>query len=50
MIKIEEPRCRLTGEGIKPPEGAAMNSCGAERSGKVTLRVLIGKDKRVERK
>ncbi len=26
-------RCRLTGGGIKPPEGALVKSQGAERSG-----------------
>jgi hypothetical protein len=31
-------RCRLTGEGIKPPNGAAIKSCGTERFGKGNLR------------
>jgi hypothetical protein len=43
-------RCRLTGEGIKPPEGAVVKSYGAERSGKVATRLRTGMDKGVERK
>lgn len=33
--KVLNHRCHLTGEGIKPPEGAVVKSYGAERSGKV---------------
>ena len=43
-------RCRLTGEGIKPPKGAVIKSHGAERLGKVTPRVCTGMNIGVERK
>jgi len=43
-------RCRLTGGGIKPPEGAVVKSHGAERSGKGVTRLHHGMDIGVERK
>lgn len=42
-------RCRLTGEGIKPPKGAVVKSYGTERLGKVATRLRTGMDNGVER-
>ena len=32
--QTDEPRCHLTGGGIKPPKGAEVKSFGTERLGK----------------
>jgi hypothetical protein len=37
--QTDEPRCHLTGGGIKPPKGAVVKSYGAERLGKDIPRV-----------